>query len=648
MGSTRCGARASRPAAALAAIASLLIALAGNGAQAADSIETLSGLSLEELSRVEVTSVSKTAEPLSSAAAAIYVISHDQIVRSGASSIPEALRLAPNLLVTQLSASNFVIAARGLGGNPADQNFANKILILIDGRSVYSPLYSGVYVDALQVMMQDIDRIEVISGPGATLWGANAVNGVINIVTRPAQDTAGGLVDAGAGNLTQDLSARYGGAIDDSTAYRFYGTGFHDGPERLPGDASAEDAWSKVQGGFRIDRSLAGDRFTVQGDVYRAAEQQLDQFDGLVSGANVLTRWNHQSDRSELQLQAYYDQTERFGPAGNGAFVLNTYDLEFQQSINAGTAQRIVWGAGERVNVYGITNTATLLFEPPNHSLTLADLFAQDTIALAPALSLTAGIKAEDDPFSGWTLLPDLRLAYQPSAAMLLWAAGSRAIRSPTPFDDEVVEKLGTLVYLIGNPNFQSERLTAYEIGWRGHASSTLTLSVTGSYNVYDDLRTVELASATQLLPLHWGNLMQGTTYGVELWAQWQVTDIWRLSPGLVALHERFHFTPGSSQLLGVAQAGDDPSSHAALNSSLDLPRHMSLDGTLRYVGALPDPALRSYVEFDARWGWHVSRALELSLSGTNLLHAHHLEAAATSGGEEIGRSVIAQGQWRF
>jgi iron complex outermembrane receptor protein len=368
----------------------------------------------------------------------------------------------------------------------------------------------------------------------------------------------------------------------------------------------------------------------------------------MISGANLLTRWNHRSDQSEVQVQAYYDQTERFSPAGGGAFVLNTYDLQFQQSLNAGSAQRIVWGGGERVNVYGITNTATLLFEPPNHALTLGDVFAQDTIAVGQFVSVTAGIKAQDDPFSGWALLPDVRFAYQPSAAMLIWAAGSRAIRSPTPFDDEVVEKVGTTVFLAGNPNFQSERLTAYEIGWRGNASSALTPSVTGFYNVYDDLRTIELASSTQALPLHWGNLMQGTTYGVGAWAQWQVTDSWRVSPGLVALRERFHFTPGSSGLLGVAQAGDDPSSHASLNSSLDLAHNMTVDGRLRYVGALPNPALRSYVEFDARWGWHVSHALELSLSGANLLHAHHLEASLASGGEEIGRSVLAQGQWRF
>jgi iron complex outermembrane recepter protein len=646
MRSTICGPR--RLAAAALPLLWLVASKAGLAeAQQATPFDALSGMSLEELSNVQVTSVSKSAEPLSQAAAAIYVISHDQIVRSGATSIPEALRLAPNLLITQLSASNYVIEARGLGGNPGDQNFANKVLLLIDGRSVYSPLYSGIYVDAQEVMLQDIDRIEVISGPGATLWGANAVNGVINIVTRSAQRTQGGLVDAGAGNLEQKVSARYGAALDDTTAIRVYGTAFRQGAEQLAAGVSAEDAWRKVQGGFRLDRNLLRDSVTVQGDVYRASEDQLDQYAGLVSGANVLTRWDHRGDQSDLQVQAYYDQTERFSPVGSGAFVLNTYDLEVQQSINAGAAQKIVWGAGERVNVYGITNTSTFLFEPSNRALSLGDLFAQDTITLAAPVKLTAGLKAEDDPYSGWALLPDLRLSYQPNAATLIWAAGSRAIRSPTPFDDDVVEKLGTRVYLVGNPQFQSEKLSAYEVGWRAQAGPTLSLSITGFYNVYDDLRTIELASSTQVLPLHWGNLMAGDTYGVGAWAQWQVTDIWRLSPGVVALHEHFHFSPGASGLLGVAQAGDDPSSHATLSSSLDLPRNLTLDATLRYVGALPNPALPSFVELDARCGWHVSRSLDLSVGGTNLLHAHHLEYA-TPAGELIARRIMAQGQWRF
>ncbi len=611
------------------------------------SVEALSHLSLAELANVEVTSVSKNAEPLSQAAAAIYVISHDQIARSGATSLPEALRLAPNLLLTQLTASSFEVAARGLGGNPSDQNFSNKLLILIDGRSVYSPLYSGVYLDAQEVLLEDVDRIEVISGPGATLWGANAVNGVINIVTRPAQNTLGGYAQLGAGNLLRQASARFGGAIDDTTAYRVYASAFDRDPELLASGASAQDGWDRVQSGFRLDRTQLADTLTLQGDMYRAQERQADTGDGLVSGANLLARWNHRSDQSEFQAQAYYDQTQRFGPPGGGAFVLNTYDLEIQQSLLAGGDQRLVIGAGERLNVYDITNTATLLFEPEHRALSLSDLFAQDNIALSQRLRLTAGLKAEDDPFSGWALLPDLRLSYQVSSSTLLWAAGSRAIRSATPFDDDVIEKLGTRVFLVGNPDFESEKLTALELGWRSQTTESLSLSLNTFYNFYGDLRTIEPGPATAPIPLHWGNLMAGETYGLSAWAEWQVTDIWRVAPGLVVMHEHFRFSPGSSELLGLAQVGDDPSSHATLTSSLDLPGRMSLDGTLRYVGALPDPALPSYFELNARWSWHASDRFELSVSGVNLLHSEHLEFAAPQG-EQIRRGVFAQIQCRL
>src|ERR1700733_498192 len=440
------------------------------GAQTTSPVEELSGMSLEELANVPVTSVSKSEEPLRTAPAAIYVITHDDIARSGASSVPEALRLAPNLLVTRLSASDYVISARGFGGNPGDQSFSDKLLVLIDGRSVYSPLYSGVYLDAQDVMLEDVDRIEVISGPGATLWGANAMNGVINIITRSADVTDGGLVRAAGGNNEKNGAARYGGKIDDDTSYRIYGMGFQREAMQLPDRSSADDGWSKGQAGFRIDRHTASDSSTVQGDLYRATQNVAQQLDGMIDGANLLGRWKHQfSDQSELQLQAYYDLTERYGPPpGAGAFVLRTYDVELQQSLALGSAHKLIWGAGERINDYDITDTATLLFVPPNRALTLGNVFAQDTVALSSALSATAGIKLEDDPYSGWSALPDARLSWTLNDINQLWAAASRAIRSPTPFDVDVVELLwaGGTVGLTGNPQFQPEKVWAYEIGY--------------------------------------------------------------------------------------------------------------------------------------------------------------------------------------
>jgi iron complex outermembrane receptor protein len=362
----------------------------------------LSLLSLQELANLEVTSVSKAPEGLQRAPASVYVITHEDIMRSGATTLMESLRLAPNLLVTQVSATSYTISARGLGGNPQDQNFSNKLLMLIDGRSVYTPLYSGIYSDAQDVALEDVDRIEVISGPGATLWGANAMNGVVNVITRPSYLTQGAFVDAAAGNQDQDLSVRYGGRSNGELSYRAYGMGFRRAAEDLPDGGSAHDGWTKEQGGFRSDWSTDQNSATLQGDVYRAAEQELMNADGSIAGADVLSRYQHRTAHSEFQVQAYVDQTQRFGPesGGGGGFVLHTYDLELQQSIEAGSRQRIVWGGGERLNSYSITSQTELIFQPERRNLTLGNAFFQDTLSLAPRLDLTAGLKMEDDPYS--------------------------------------------------------------------------------------------------------------------------------------------------------------------------------------------------------------------------------------------------------
>ena len=613
----------------------------------ADGREDLTHMSLEDLSSVEVTSVSKSAEPLRRAPAAIYVITHAEILRSGATTIPEALRLAPNLRVTQLTSSNYVVSARGFGGNKQAQNFSNKILMLIDGRSVYTPLFSGIYTDVQDVMMEDIERIEVISGPGATLWGANAMNGVINIITRAAYLTDGGVATAAGGNAVQELTGRYGSKLGDDTSFRVYGMATNHGSLELPDGSSAYDRWYKTQGGFRSDWSRGADAFTFQGDAYRVTETQLGTGDQQLSGANALARWRHQIGRSDLSIQAYVDQTQRAAPAGGSAFVLHTYDLQIEQSVVLASVHRLVWGAGERINSYQVTNSPSLMFLPAERDLTLGNIFLQDTISLSGAVDVTVGAKMEDEPYSGWSFQPDARLSWMLGDSHMVWAAASKAARSPTPFDVDVVEKVGTLTFLTGNPHFEPEKVRAYEIGYRGHFVSTLSLSASVFYNVYDDLRTIEPASVTDFLPLHWGNLMSGNTSGLEAWADWQVTDRWRLSPGLRLLHKNLRFAPGASTLLGLAQSGDDPSSQASLKSALDLGNDMTLDAALRYVGALPEPATPSYVELNTRFGWRLSRALDLSVSGMNLLHAHHYEYPAADG-EQMSRSGLAEVRWHF
>jgi len=609
--------------------------------------EDLSRMSLAELANVEVTSVSKSSEALLGAPATIYVITHDEIVRSGVASVAEALRLAPNLLVTQTSASAYVISARGLGGNPVAQNFSNKLLILIDGRSVYTPLFSGIYANTIDLMLEDIDRIEVISGVGATLWGANAMNGVINIITRSSYLTQGTLLDGLAGNQDQSLAARYGGRVNEEATYRVYGFEFHRGAMESADGSTAHDGWQKGQGGFRTDWSNDRDSVTVQGDLYRGSENVPNDSDSLVAGGNLIARYQRRSATSDLQAQAYLDQTEQFAPAGGVGFVVQTYDLELQQALALGSIHRIVWGGGERIYDYGITNSAALLFLPPQRTLSLGDVFMQDTMTASADVNLIVGVKLEDDPFWGWTPLPDARLSVRLSADAAAWAAASRAIRSPTPFDDDVEEKLGPVSYLVANRRFHPEELWAYEVGWRAQPASTLSLSLSSFYNAYQDLRTVEPASATQFLPLYWGNSMRGATFGVDAWLNWQINSWWRLSPGVSWLRERLEFKPGASQLLGITQAGDDPSAHASLASSMNLPRRMTFDATLRYVGALPDPALAHYYELDARFAWRPSKALELSVSGVNLLHERHYELPVPFG-EQITRSVMAEVRWRL
>jgi iron complex outermembrane receptor protein len=626
-------------------VAVAMLGPVGVWADEATAADDLSRMSLQELANVEVTSVSKSPEPLRRAPANVYVITHEDIMRSGATRLAEVLRLAPNLQVTQLTASSYQLGAGGFGGHQASQNFANKLLILIDGRSVYSPLYSGVYADTLDVMLEDVDRIEVISGPGGTLWGANAMNGVINIITRPSYLTDGTLVSAGVGNQGQIGSARYGDKLGENGSYRIYGMSFHSGAEETADGLTAHDGWSKGQGGFRADWSLPQEVVTFQGDLYRGTENQPGIADNAIVGANAVARWRHQWERSDLQVQAYFDQSDRYGPAGSGSFVLRTYDLEIQQNLLIGSAQHLLWGAGERVNSYAIDGTPTLLFVPASRNLTLGDAFAQDTLALAKSVQLTVGLKLEDDPYSGWTPLPDLRLSWDLNSLGVVWAAAERGVRSPTPFDRDVQEKSGTTLFLTGYSNFTTEKVSAYEIGYRVQPASFASFSSAPFYNVYRDLRTIEIAGGGQILPLHWGNGMSGDSLGVTAWGNLQVADWWRLSPSFSLLRKNLRFDPGASGLLGVAQAGDDPASQAALTSSMDINARLTFDLSLKHVASLPDPALPSYNNLSVRLGWQPSGTLELSLSATNIVHAYHLEYAA-SAGEEIGRSFMVGARW--
>ena len=624
------------------------LSLAPAGAVYAQSVEDLQQLSISDLANIDVSSVTKATQSLSEAPAAIFVITHDDIVRSGATSLPEILRMAPNLQVEQTSASNYVITARGMNGSNSAQNFSNKLLVLIDGRSVYTPLYSGLYWDMQDVLPQDIDRIEVISGPGATLWGANAVNGVINIITRSSSKTQGGLVDVQTGNLATSVGLRYGGRMGDDLTYRVY---FHDDLDydtKTASGGNAHDSWSKPQGGFRLDWTPgSADAVTLQGDAYAGSEQQLGAPDEDLSGADLLARWTHDwQDGSSLQIQSYYDHAARGTEDGGGNFYVDTYDLDIQHSFSLGDRNQIVWGGGARFSRYNISGTSSLYFQPAQATLDLSDVFAQDSLAITSALKLIVGLKFEDDPYSGVATLPSAHLTWKLSDNTLLWAAASRAIRAPTPFDTDVVEKLGGVIFLAANDRFRPETLTAYEVGARLQPTERLSFSISTYYNLYDDLRTIEPASATAFIPLYWGNGLKGDTYGLEAWGDYRATSWWRVSAGFDALREEIRFKPGASGLLGVSQIGDDPAHQAQLKSSMNLGHAVVLDADLRYVDALANPSLPSYVELNARIGWQLSQRLQLSLSGFNLLHDHHQELPAPA--LPVSRSVLLGLQWGF
>jgi iron complex outermembrane receptor protein len=609
-----------------------------------DPLAALSRMTLEQLAKVQVTSVSKTSQSLSTAPASIYVITHDELVNSGAVSIPEALRLAPNLQVEQFSSTDYEIGARGFGSNREAQNFSNKILILIDGRSVYNPLFSGVTYDALDVFMDDIDRIEVISGPGATLWGSNAMNGVINIITRSAGESTGALLRATAGNQESALAGRYGRAFEGG-AFRVYAKAFDRGPSELEDGSSGGDRWHKAQGGFRTDFARGANAFTVQGDVQSTTLDMGAQPDVDFTQFNVLGRWERTGELADTRLQVFFDRTSRDHPPAGVAFDLETYDIEFQQSLAFAGRHRVVWGIGRRYNDYDVVNTPTLSFEPASRVLDLTNVFAQDTIRLNEHFALTAGIKLDDNSYSGWETLPDVRLSWTPTDTTLVWAAASRAVRSPTPLDVDVRESSGGSVLLFGDPDFDTEKVWAYEIGYRAQPMTSLSWTIATFYNEYDDLRTVEATPVT-IFPLSWANNMEGSTYGVEVWANWQATSWWRLSPGFRSLHKRLRFSEGASGLLGVQQAGNDPRSQASLKSSMEFGR-FSIDVMLRYVGKLPQPATDAYTELGARFAWRASESLELSITGANLLDERHVEYAPPSG-RELRRSVYAVARLDF
>ena len=610
------------------------------------TLESLREMSIEDLAQINVSSVSKTDQPLGDAAAAVYVIRREDIIRSGAVTLPEMLRLAPNLQVYQISPAQWVVTARGLSGNPEAQNFANKLLVLVDGRTVYTPLFSGVYWDLPDVLPDNVDRIEVISGPGATLWGANAVNGVINVVTRSSSEVGGLYADLRAGPDRQAAGLRYGGTAGDSIAYQIHARGLREDEAFRPSGEDAENGWKRLRGGFRLDWTpSAADSVTLQGEVFDGRLDRAGTAFEEIGGRNLNLRWmRHLPDAGELQAQFFYDRIERASRPNGLEFHVDTYDADFQHSFALAERHQLVWGGGARIASYDIGGTPALYVEPASRDLFIANAFVQDSFAATPELTLTAGLKVEHLPYAGVSLHPEVRVAWKPSPTALIWGSVARAVRSPTPFDTEVEERTASFS-LSGNPDFRTEKLTAAELGVRLQPLPAISFSTTLFYHRYDDLRTIERVSGPGEVALGWDNGLKGSTYGIEAWADWRVTRWWTLAGGATVLERDFRFQQGASSLFGTAQLGGDPPYTAVLRSSMNLRQDLFLDLNFRAVGALPEPSVPAYQELGGRLAWQATRQIALSLSGTNLLDDRHQEYP---GGSLIPRRVLGGVELRF
>lgn len=616
---------------AVAGVATLSLAAGRAGlAQPGFATTDLVDLSLEQLSKVTVSSVSGRNEPLSRALGSVFVITGDDIRRYGATTLPEALRLAPNLEVAQSGTNGWAVTARGFNDTLAD-----KLLVLIDGRIIYSPTFSGVFWDAQDVMLPDIDRIEVISGPGGVLWGANAVNGVINILTRSADQTQNSLVYAGAGTVEERLEARYGGALGAAGHYRAYAQGSRLDDSNNPDGTKNLDGADRVQGGTRFDWRKGRDSYTVQGDAYRAVNHE-EPDPAELRGVNVIGRMSHDFDSGDtLRVQAYYDYTSRRQQT------LDTGDFELTHTLRARGRHSFIWGTGARQSRDRITDSAALAIIPEDKTLNYWDVYGQDEIGLPHNMVVTAGARVDHNPYTGAEFMPSVRYGWHPGTTHLVWAAWSRAVREPARFDRELFIP-GTPPFLLsGGPDFQSEIAYVYEIGYRGQPLERVSWSATVFYHDLEKARSVAPAGTTAVV----ANGFEGHSEGVETWGTYRVVDRWRVSAGYTHYDKNLALRPGEINLAPPTDTGSDPEDWWSVRSSLDLPDRFEVDVLVRTVAQLDDIGVPQYTACDARVGWTASPHLELSVFLRNLFDDAHVE---WSPGAEWGRSAFFKALIRF
>lgn len=661
---------------ALFLLAAISIPAAEDNSKTNDLSALLAGMSIEQLANVEVVSVNslfKKETKLEQAPAAAAIVTQDDVRRLGVTTLPEALRMVPGMDVARIDSHEWAISARGF-----DAQFANKLLILMDGRTIYGPAYGGVFWGMQDMVMEDLDRIEVIRGPGASLWGANAVNGVVNILSKNARDTQGLLVSGAGGTEDQpSTSVRYGGRMASNLYYRVYFKYFNRDGLVITNGQSAEDDWHSLQGGTRMDwEPTANNKFMMEGSYYNDFAQENEdivneslelQHTNVLNhdyGGDVLGRWTHDfSEDSSFTLQAYYDYFRQEQVLTSET--RNTFDLDAQHRFLLGTRNDIIWGLGYRYTTAEFPNTLPeaffLSWVPSQQNEQVFSAFAQDEITIAPnRLKLTFGSKFEHNDFTGYEAEPDVRMLWTPTDNQTLWAAVSHAVRTPSLYERSAVvnytvipgSPLG-LVRLNGNPDVESERLNSYELGYRIEPSRTLSFDLATFYNQYSDLlRFVTNASFAQgpitVFPQTIQNSGSAQTWGAELSGQWKVTDNWRLMASYSWLHVNLH--PDAPAFQG------NPQQQFQLRSYLDLPGNTEFNGAIYYVdrqtaaSGLDTATIPAYVRLDLGLVWRPTQSLEIGVWGQNLIDDRHAEfpSLKSSTQTEIPREILGKITWRF
>lgn len=605
-------------------------------------IEELKQLSIEELVETDVTTASRRVERLADVAAGVTVITGEDLRRMGVMSLAQALRLAGHLDVVQISGPQYAVSARGF-----TISTANKMLVLIDGRTVYSPVFAGVFWEVQDTVIADIERIEITRGPGGSVWGANAVNGVISIITKSAADTRGTFVNASTGSNRQGpFAVRHGGRIGNSGSYRAYAKVRFEDSHQLSSGEDAEDDFALGQAGFRLESSSASpSQFLLQGDLYRGTTGLPNDAESSLVGGNLLTRWTHTAANRSSSVQVYYDRTYRRVP-GQYRGVLNTVDVDAQHQWRL-SRHNVVMGAGyRRYDGDDLGDGPGFFFDPRERTSNRFNAFVQDEFRVARQVYVTAGSKFERNEFTGLEVQPTIRARWSRSRSSV-WGAVSRAIRVPTRFDTDLrINVPGTSSLLLtGSPAFESEDVTAYEAGYRRQFHDRFSVDVAGYLNRYDDLRSQEFRSGQ---PITLANNMNALARGLESSAIAQLTRRWQVHAAHTYLWKELTFDAGSTDPSGGVAEANDPRHIFKLRSYLTVTSRIELDTFIRHYSSRPQPAVDAYSEVDLRLGYRVTPGWDLSVIGTNLLHDRHVEFRAGTPPETYERAVSLRSVWRF